>query len=129
VRKEEAVRNQFRKGDRGREEGVVGDLRGSKTGGGGGPRGEDEARSKREGFGRVVDLQWEYEAMMGRPESLRSVRECATADMLASRSRIHEAYPALTGCTVEEASLGVELTPYSDVESNLTLERLEVVRQ
>jgi hypothetical protein len=35
----------------------------------------------------------------------------------------------LTGCTVEEASLGVELTPYSDVESNLTLERLEVVRQ
>ncbi|KAL3796041.1 hypothetical protein ACHAW5_007638 [Stephanodiscus triporus] len=132
VREEEALRDQFRKeiADARKEWSVI--CAALKL------EGEEDpvARMRRDPSARDLDgiadggvsLQWEYEAMMGRLESLRNVRECATADMLASRSRIHEAYAALSGITVEEASLADEMRPYSDVESNLTLERREEFR-
>ena len=75
-----------------------------------------------------VSLQWEYEAMMSRLESLRSVKECAMSDMLASRGRIYNAHAALCGCTIEEAAMSVDVRSYTDVESNLTLERREEFR-
>lgn len=78
--------------------------------------------------GGGVSLQWEYEAMMGRLESLRSVKECAMSDMLTSRARIYDAHAALCGCTVEEAAMLTEMRLYADVETNLTLERREAFR-
>lgn len=75
-----------------------------------------------------VSLQWEYEAMMGRLESLRSVKECAMSDMLASRARIYDAHAALYGCTIEEAAMSSDVRSYTDVESNLTLVRREEFR-
>ena len=128
VREEEALRDQFRKeiADARREHGAIcSALR---------LEGEEDpvARVRRDPSagdpGGGVSLQWEYEAMMGRLESLRSVRDCATADILASRSRIHEAYVALSGCTLEEASRAAEMRPFSDVETDLTLERREEFR-
>ena len=80
------------------------------------------------GGGGGVSLQWEYEAMMGRLESLRSVKECAMSDMLASRARIYDAHAALCGCTIEEAAMSSDVRSYTDVESNLTLERREEFR-
>jgi hypothetical protein len=70
-----------------------------------------------------VSLQWEYKAMMGRLESLRPLRDCAKADILASQLRIHKAYVALSGCTPEEALRAAEMRPFLDVEMDLTLER------
>jgi len=75
-----------------------------------------------------VCLQMEYEVMMGRLESLRSVKQAAMADMQASRSKIHQAFAALHGCTVEEASQATEMQPYADFERNLTLEHREEFR-
>ncbi|KAL7533014.1 hypothetical protein ACHAXR_004994, partial [Thalassiosira sp. AJA248-18] len=75
-----------------------------------------------------MSLQNEYEAMMGRLESLRSVKLAAVADMQLSRDKIYEAVAALHGCTIEEASATGEMQPYSDIESNLTLERRELFR-
>ncbi|KAL3815336.1 hypothetical protein ACHAXA_002120 [Cyclostephanos tholiformis] len=133
VGEEEALRDQFRKeiADARKEyEGICSALK---------LEGEEDpvARMRRDPSARDPDgvagggvsLQWEYEAMMGRLESLRSVRECATSDMLVSRSRIHEAYAALSGCTVEESSGAADMRPYSDVESDLTLERREEFRR
>jgi len=75
-----------------------------------------------------VSLQWEYEAMMGRLERLRSVKQAAMADMEASRSKIYEAFSALQGCSIEEASQAPEMQPYSDIENDLTQEQREKFR-
>lgn len=84
--------------------------------------------SKDLGGSSGVSLQWEYEAMMGRLESLRSVKEAAVTDMQVSQLKIYEAFAALNGCTVEEAAQANEMQPYSDIESNLTLDRREDLR-
>eukprot|EP00571_Detonula_confervacea_P000368 CAMPEP_0172331892 /NCGR_PEP_ID=MMETSP1058-20130122/62157_1 /TAXON_ID=83371 /ORGANISM="Detonula confervacea, Strain CCMP 353" /LENGTH=1307 /DNA_ID=CAMNT_0013049169 /DNA_START=63 /DNA_END=3986 /DNA_ORIENTATION=+ len=84
--------------------------------------------SKDLGSGSGVSLQWEYEAMTGRLESLRAVKQSAMADMQLSQGKIYEAFAALHGCTVEEASQAMEMQPYLDVETNLTLDRREELR-
>ena len=76
-----------------------------------------------------MSLQNEYEAMMGRLESLRSVKQAAMADMEVSQGKIYEAFAALHGCSVEEASGANEMQPYTDIESNLTLEQREFFRR
>ena len=133
VGEEEALRDQFRKeiADARREyEGICAALRLDGEEDPVARMMRDPSASDPEGVaGGGISLQWEYEAMMGRLESLRSVKECATTDMLVSRSRIHEAYAALSGCTVEVASGAADMRLYSDVESNLTLERREEFRR
>lgn len=78
--------------------------------------------------GGGVSLQCEYEAMMGRLESLRTIKQSAMADMQSSRSRIYQAYAALNSISVQEASQANEMLPYSDIETNLTHERREEFR-
>jgi len=84
--------------------------------------------SKDLGSGSGVSLQWEYEAMMGRLESLRSVKQAAMADMQTSQGRIYEAFAALQGCSIEEASQAIGMQPYLDIETNLTLVQRESFR-
>lgn len=73
-------------------------------------------------------LQLEYEAMMGRLESLRAVKRAAAADLDASRGRILEAFAALQGCALEEAPQADEMRRFEDVETDLTQERRDDFR-
>ena len=75
-----------------------------------------------------VTLEVELEAILGRLESLRSVKLSAMTDMENSQGRIYEAYAALNGCSVDEASDASELQSFMDIESDLTLERREELR-
>eukprot|EP00584_Thalassiosira_punctigera_P018790 CAMPEP_0172561768 /NCGR_PEP_ID=MMETSP1067-20121228/94184_1 /TAXON_ID=265564 ORGANISM="Thalassiosira punctigera, Strain Tpunct2005C2" /NCGR_SAMPLE_ID=MMETSP1067 /ASSEMBLY_ACC=CAM_ASM_000444 /LENGTH=1353 /DNA_ID=CAMNT_0013351877 /DNA_START=72 /DNA_END=4134 /DNA_ORIENTATION=- len=88
------------------------------------------ARLRRDPSSRELgrSLQLEYEAVMGRLESLRSVKQAAAADMRASQGRILEAYAALEGCSVEEASRADEMQQFMDVETNLTQAHREAFR-
>jgi protein regulator of cytokinesis 1 len=75
-----------------------------------------------------VSLQWEYEAMTGRLETLRKVKQAAVEDMQESQSRIFNGYAALNGLSIQEASQAHEMQPYLDMETNLTQERREEFR-
>jgi protein regulator of cytokinesis 1 len=75
-----------------------------------------------------VSLQWEYEAMMERLETLRSIKHSAVSDMQASQSRIFKAFAALNGISIQEASQANEMQSYLDMEMNLTHERREEFR-
>ncbi|KAL7426934.1 hypothetical protein ACHAXH_003641 [Discostella pseudostelligera] len=75
-----------------------------------------------------VSLQWEYEAMTGRLETLRKVKQDAVEDMQESQSRIFNGYAALNGMSIQEASQAHEMQLYLDMETNLTQERREEFR-
>lgn len=78
--------------------------------------------------GNGVSLQWEYEAMMGRLETLRSIKQSAVEDMQALQSRIFKAFAALNGISIQEASNANATQSYWDIETNLTQERREEFR-
>ena len=75
-----------------------------------------------------ISLQSEYEAILGRLESIRSVKAVATEDIVGSQSRIYEAYAALNGCSAEEATNSSELESWGDTTTDLTEERRELYR-
>eukprot|EP00956_Cyclotella_meneghiniana_P022176 scaffold41463_cov43-Cyclotella_meneghiniana.AAC.1 len=75
----------------------------------------------------VMSLQCEYETVAGRLEGVRGAVEVATKDLVASQSRIMDAYTAMYG--EEEDGSAVELlSEWKDVESDLTERRREEFR-
>mmetsp|Transcript_32389 Transcript_32389/g.62017 ORF Transcript_32389/g.62017 Transcript_32389/m.62017 type:complete len:1176 (-) Transcript_32389:250-3777(-) len=75
-----------------------------------------------------VSLQTEYEAILGRLESIRAVKAVAVEDIQGSQKRIYEAYAALNGCSLEDAMEASELEQWRDTEIFLTEERRGLFR-
>ncbi|KAL7461499.1 hypothetical protein ACHAXS_004049 [Conticribra weissflogii] len=75
-----------------------------------------------------VSLQTEYEAILGRLESIRAVKAVAAEDIEGSQRRIYEAYAALHGCSLEEAMEAPALERWRDTITVLTEERRDFFR-